>query len=634
MSNAHALLWYAALFQKNILKEPKNTLVRIVDHINKDKALHHLIRPHQGVEQWISEGWELLDDQEKAGVEERVAHLFADGVPLELKHDKIIYIYIFTLLSQLEIVALQLPIRALPRIKDKALKALMRQQLVDEVFHAIVFSKIAYELCAPYSFPPEHNQCIEDIRVFIRDEEDVGTAVVLLNLIAESWFEELLDLLGEKNIAPKVFDVIIEDERRHVAEAELYTDIGLPSQAYLQKKVRHMETELMGDLFFQQKYATAMLHALQPSGCAELVARIYAKHTHQLAKIDMHPDKRWVKFIGNLTAYLDEKGYSVRDDEPVPISTTRKALIAAWKPPIDPTMFSMFSLNVTRLEVFENKYPPQTLTGLVLQAMSKLSFDNPNLRNYVSHHHIYNIADNYIHLVVGLPGATSHLSMLKLKNAHLVSLQALSLRIQNYIEIMSYARYKSEELAQENPKLLENFYNVTVPDHNDVFQDILLPNGMISLTNVAPWGGEQSLSPLLPYEVLKLTMSQVERKQVWNNRAKTFEIQDRLPMSLSADHRVFDANVGTPKMLQIALDEMIDKLEQNAEEPEQHYEHFKPVDIGQFVELTNRALEEDMTSGFFFLMTASHCWQSDLDIDALYQKVFAAIEELDKYMQS
>lgn len=570
-----------------------------------------------GVEKWILEGWDLLNTEEQTEIEERINLMFKDGFPFELKHERIIYLYIFTLLSQLEVVALQLPLRALPELKDQELKQLMRQQLVDEIFHAMLFSKIAYELSTPYSHLPEYNQCIINVSTFIREEKDLGTAIVLLNLIAEAWFEEFLNILSEHEIAPEVFDVILKDEMRHVQEAQLYENIRLSNLDYIRKQINHLEMELFCDLLFQQKYSLAIVHALGMSGSIELINRIYCKHNEQIEKIGIPQNEKWVQSMNEIRAYFEE--IESPEDKLVELSTTRKILLSAWQRPADPTLFSMLSLNVTRLETFENKYPPQTLTGLMLQTMSKLSKDNPSLRSYVSHGKMYQMTDNYIQLVINLPGASNHLAMLKFKDAHEISLYELSERVKNYVEIMSYARYKAEELAAQNPQLLTTCMSKILPDPNDIFKEIMLPQGMLTLTNVGPWGGEQNLSPLLPFEVLKLTMSQVERKQVWNNKSKEFEIQDRLPIGLSADHRVFDANMGTPKMLQITLDEMIDKLEHNAESKPS--DAVKEVKIEQFIELSTRALEENLNIGFGFLTTASHSWSSDIDIETLHKKI-------------
>lgn len=589
---------------------------------SKGLTVYHLIRPSSNVEKCIIEGWNILDNQEKIEIEKRINTVFKEGFPFELKHDRVIYLYIFTLLSQLEIVALQFPMRALPEVKDKMLKKRMRQQLVDELFHAMLFSKIAYELNTYCNTPPEYNKSIDKVAHFIREEKDLGVAIVLLNLIAESWFEEFINVLSEHKIAPNVFNVILEDERRHVKEASLYKDISQLNKYYLRKQINYLEIDLLGDLFLQHKYSSAIMQAIGKLGCLDLINRIHDKHNQQIAQIDLPPNKKWLKYIQTFTAYLSEIEDSSFGDTLITQSTTREILLGSWKSPEDPTMFSMLSLNVTRLETFENKYPPQTLTGLMLQALSKLSKENPTLRNYVYYNKIYNMSGNYIHLVINLPGAANHLAMIKFKDPHEISLNEISERVQNYVEIMSYARYKTEELVEENPELLAKFFSTIVPDRNDAFKELLSPRAIFTLTNVGPWGGEQNLSPLLPFEALKLVMSQVERKQVWNNKTKEFEIQDRLPVGLSADHRVFDANMGTPKRLQIALDEMIDKLEQNTDS--QHTDGIKPVDINQFMEFSNKILEDDLNLGFRFLKVRSHYWRSDSDIDALHKKMFSS----------
>ena len=43
------------------------------------------------MEKWISEGWDILNGQERAEIEERVENLFVEGLPFELEHDKAIY---------------------------------------------------------------------------------------------------------------------------------------------------------------------------------------------------------------------------------------------------------------------------------------------------------------------------------------------------------------------------------------------------------------------------------------------------------------------------------------------------------------------------------------------------------------
>ena len=70
-----------------------------------------LIRPVWGAEKWISEGWDRLTDAEKQLIRGRMDALFQDGLPFELEKPKIFYIYTFSLLAQLEVLAVQIPLK-------------------------------------------------------------------------------------------------------------------------------------------------------------------------------------------------------------------------------------------------------------------------------------------------------------------------------------------------------------------------------------------------------------------------------------------------------------------------------------------------------------------------------------------
>ncbi|WP_232220206.1 hypothetical protein [Legionella tunisiensis] len=57
--------------------------------------LSELLRPSWGSEQWILEGWNRISSEEKELIKNRMDELFKDGLPFELKHDKLFYIYTF-----------------------------------------------------------------------------------------------------------------------------------------------------------------------------------------------------------------------------------------------------------------------------------------------------------------------------------------------------------------------------------------------------------------------------------------------------------------------------------------------------------------------------------------------------------
>ncbi|WP_419419359.1 hypothetical protein ACNVED_12635 [Legionella sp. D16C41] len=139
--------------------------------------LTELLRPSWGSEKWILEGWEQITPKEKQLIQSRVDELFQNGLPFEVKQDKLLYIYAFSLLAQLEVLAIQVPLKFEGKMLSINHKKRMRLQLLDEIFHGIVFTKILYMLCAPYAYPPPYNNNIEVICNFIRSEECPKTAV-------------------------------------------------------------------------------------------------------------------------------------------------------------------------------------------------------------------------------------------------------------------------------------------------------------------------------------------------------------------------------------------------------------------------------------------------------------------------
>ncbi len=93
--------------------------------------LDTLLKPSWGAEKWILEGWNKITDEEKQSINTRVEQLFKNGLPFELKHDKLLYLYIFALMAQLEVLGIQLPMRFEDEMQNPEFKKRMRAQLVD-----------------------------------------------------------------------------------------------------------------------------------------------------------------------------------------------------------------------------------------------------------------------------------------------------------------------------------------------------------------------------------------------------------------------------------------------------------------------------------------------------------------------
>lgn len=67
----------------------------VFDMSNFMDDFNELLRPRWGSEQWILEGWEQINSEDKHLIKKRMDELFKDGLPFEIKHDKLLYIDAF-----------------------------------------------------------------------------------------------------------------------------------------------------------------------------------------------------------------------------------------------------------------------------------------------------------------------------------------------------------------------------------------------------------------------------------------------------------------------------------------------------------------------------------------------------------
>ena len=532
--------------------------------------LNELLKPKWGAEQWILDGWNTITAPEKQIINDRMDDLFKNGLPFELKHHKTFYIYTFSLLAQLEVLAIQVPLNFEKKMSTVEFQKSMRTQLLDEIFHGMVFTKIVYLLCDPYAFPPAYNDSVEVLCNFIRNEECPKVAVVLLNLISEGWIEELFKCLQQHHIAPDVFDTILEDEHRHVCEADLYRDIGLPDMDIVLPKLAFMEEHLLTNLFFQYPYVAALHTLIGEQGLNEYIESLNQKHTQQLAKINAVPGKKWQLFMQMRDEVFRQGMHYKPSFKAVEMTPLRKLLMTQWNDPGDPTMVAQFNLDVTCLDYFNRKYPPESITILLLQTISQLVAEQEGFRSFIFYKKIYQSDDSLITLVVKLPGCGDHIGNIVFKNCHQLSASALMSRVRQMVRLMVYCYKKRSKLELEYPHL-KDLQDTALRDALDavVYPYPVMENPMISLSNIGACGYSQAKSPLRINETLKLTLLAVERRQVWSKASNTFEICDQLPVSISADHRVFDGNVPIPRMMGVLFQTLFERMKTNTGESAQ-----------------------------------------------------------------
>lgn len=309
-------------------------------------TLDALIKPQWGAEKWILEGWKVLTSDEQAVVTDRMNALFSNGLPFELHHDKALYICAFSLLAQLEVLAIQVPLKFEKEMPTLQLKKRMRMQLLDEVFHGLIFTRIVYELIAPYAVPPTYNNEVEALCNLIREEKCSKAAVILLNLVAEALIEELFEAFYKADIASVVFDVILEDEHRHVSEAELYREVGLPAAELLDKKLIPLEEKIISSIFMNYAYVNMMVTLLGAEGFDACAFSIDEKHKRQLSTLNLTPGESWNTFMQHRDSLSSHYKLHLQNYEPIALSSMRKVLMTQWKDPVDPTMVGEFDLNV------------------------------------------------------------------------------------------------------------------------------------------------------------------------------------------------------------------------------------------------------------------------------------------------
>ena len=450
---------------------------------------------------------------------------------------------------------------------------------------------------------------------------------MLINLVAEGWIEEIFLAMQAHKIAPCVFDVVRADESRHLEDSTLFLELGLPDAEHLVAKLADFEQELISMIFAEHVYVPTLINVLGVAGAKQLFDNIDKKHNHLLEKINLTPSQDWRFFMDNVPALIEEVFHDQAKGTIIEPTSTRKIFTALWDEPSQPTQSSIFNIDVTPIDFFEKKYNPETLTCLMLQALSKAMENHPPLKNYMCHNKIYNPTDSFVGLGVLLPGSTDHLGMIEFKNCHQMSIFELTQHIQFDMSAMVYSYKRTQALKQEHPHLMDQFNEVFIPRSENFFRYPFTARPTISLSNIGHWGYDMPISPLFPNETVKLTLAKVDKRQVWNNQSKCFEVRDILPVGISVDHRVFDGNIPVPKMMQTAFDEMFTAMQKSVPPTEPVH---SPTALDEYIALSERLLKNELESTFKALYLASHFWRNHSGIQEFMK---SSNTYLDKYVK-
>lgn len=532
----------------------------------------------------IQSAYDELTFAEQQLIEKRMDEVFGQGMPLELKTDKILYIHLFSLLLQLEVIALQIPLRFGPSMKTHAFREQMRSQLVDEVFHCMLFVKVLNHLCLPYAYFPEPNVEMEMARKFLFTEENPEVALFLLNLIGEAWTELLFSTLVECQVAPSLLQVVIDDEKRHVSEALIYSQSQGINPELLTQRCQQFEPLLLN--LFQFHFLVMAEKMIGIDAVHHLVNQFNHRYLESLNSLNIKPSKHWGKAIVFFNRFLNTVENSYKHIKPIPMSPLRQAQMVMWSSPTEACMSGQFAVDITNLDLFSKKFPAETLTSLMIQTASLVSANQAEFRNYLNFNQMYQYqGSSMIGIVVKLPNCEGHLATIVLKDAHLIDISSLSQYIREVMDVMSFCYQECRRMEHDYPDLVYAYQDFLKRLRDPVYPYPLASAHCVSLSNIGMTGIYNCASPLMKNEAVKLTLLRAERKQAWDTKSSSFIIKDMLPVSISADHRVFDGNWPIQALFQESFDAMFAQAQQG------QGQHYVKMDILKMIKTMACELE-------------------------------------------
>lgn len=476
-------------------------------------SVNDLVRPAWPPVRHIERGWQALTPAERRRVEARLRTVLARHAWGEQPRDSLARFFAF--LAQVETIAIEIPLRALPNA-PAAQARLLRAQLTDEVFHSAIFSRLAHELAAPAVQPPAPIPAAEALLQRIRDEPDAAVAATLLNLVAEAWIETLFRHARQWGIADAVFDAVLADEERHVEEAFEHLagfdrDAALPA-------VRALEQGLL-QVGAEPAVALAMLDLAGSTGYLRLADDLEANHKAQLAKVGLGPAPAFAALAPLRQGLATDAGKpQAVDDTP-----WRQAARSVWATPRDPTMQGSMELRVGHV-------PKRLLTPVLVAAVARAWARHPRLNRIVARGRTWQLP--HVNVGVRVLVADDELATVVVPEADRRSVHDIAnLIADGHAQLV---RLREERLAAGHRAL---------PPLADGL-DALVPPGpasySVAVSNVGKFGLESGAGafsgPLSPST--DLTLGQRRRRPHWFGVA--YLPAWTVALGCLQDHRVFD----------------------------------------------------------------------------------------------
>lgn len=471
----------------------------------------------------VRRGWERLDAEGRATVLRRLRETTAAFKPQPGVNAKALR-RLFSFLSQVEVIAIEVPLSALPTAAPEV-RPLLERQLADEVFHAAIFCALARRVGGLDKPIPEAEALLDQIR----RQEDPKTTAVLLNLIAEGWIENLFDQGVTWGVCDDVFRIVLEDESRHVEEAHAHAE-GV-DLSRVEEAVRQFEEEL----FRLSQHPRVMLPILALAGEARFQAlgrSFLDVHKKALAEVHLAPAPGVVeleKALEGALAQAPDAAPAPRRVEPE--SQWRRTALELWDAPRYPVTHGWMELRVDHV-------PRHLLTAVVVAAVGKVWREYPRMNRYAHGGALYEPSGVNVGVRVALGDQGEALSTVVVTDADKRSVDDVR-------------RILKEGVAKLND-LGRGVERVGPADDQEPLASVLrdeelmsmMPPGTVmapvTVSNVGKQGlyaGFGSMPGALGQSV-ELVVGRVEKKPQWARWR--YKPADTVIVGASADHRVFD----------------------------------------------------------------------------------------------
>lgn len=433
-------------------------------------------------------------------------------------------------LSQVEVIAIEVPLSALPTATPEV-RPLLERQLADEVFHALVFAAVARRLGGLDKPIPEAERLLDQIRA----QEDPKTTAVLLNLLAEGWIENLFDHAATWGVADALFHVVLEDESRHVEEAHDHAH-GM-DVAKVEKAVRDFEREL----FRLVQHPRVLLPTLALAGEERFQAlgqSFLDVHKKALAEVGLTPDPNVLEME---RTYLDlQQGAPVpeelRADPPratrvEPETQWRRTALELWDVPRSPAMSGWFEVPVDHV-------PRRLLTPVLVAAVGKVWAEYPRMNRYTVGGQLWQPARVNVGVRVAVGDKGEALSSVPVPDADKRSVRDISRILQASVQSLNDMGRQVEGLVpDEGAESLRSILRDEELMQMVPPETVVCPVTVSNVGKAGLFAGFGAMPGALGQSV-EIILGRVEKRPQW--RRWRYKPVDTVVIGATADHRVID----------------------------------------------------------------------------------------------